>query len=262
MCTISKGSSSQALKVYGNALVTLASADNVLALNSDTNKYNVVRYQTANTNRWDVGTNINTYDYYAYNYSLGTMGFFIKYSNNYVGLGTSTPAYQLELSTDSAGKPTTSTWTVSCDQRIKKNIVDADLDICYNTVKSLKLKYFEWDQEKIETKDKHSIGWIAQDVETVFPNAVETIERAYDIDNFKSLNVDQLYKVNYGATQKLIEKVEAIESDLSVLGGVDVSQVLAENELLKSRVATLESQLATLIQALTARSVISSGLFN
>jgi hypothetical protein len=37
-----------------------------------------------------------------------------------LGLGTSTPTYQLQLSTDSASKPGSSTWTVASDARLKE----------------------------------------------------------------------------------------------------------------------------------------------
>jgi len=39
-----------------------------------------------------------------------------------VGIGTTSPTAQLELSTDSAKKPTTNTWTIASDARIKTAI--------------------------------------------------------------------------------------------------------------------------------------------
>jgi trimeric autotransporter adhesin len=39
-----------------------------------------------------------------------------------VGIGTSSPSYQLQLSTDSAAKPTSALWTIASDKRIKENI--------------------------------------------------------------------------------------------------------------------------------------------
>jgi hypothetical protein len=41
------------------------------------------------------------------------------------------PAHQLQVSTDSAGKPSTNTWTIVSDERIKEEIQLADLDLCY-----------------------------------------------------------------------------------------------------------------------------------
>jgi hypothetical protein len=138
-----------------------------------------------------------------------------------VGIGTTAPAYKLEISTDSAGKPSTNTWTVSSDERIKEDIENADLDICYENVKNLKLKYFKWKDEFIEAhsiEDKHKLGWIAQDVESVIPKAVTTMNNEkYEIEDFKSLNSDQIIACLYGAVQKLIEKNEKLEEFISRL---------------------------------------------
>ena len=53
--------------------------------------------------------------------SDAALGLFVKRGGN-VGIGTSAPAYQLHLSTDSAAKLTTNTWTVGSDIRMKRNI--------------------------------------------------------------------------------------------------------------------------------------------
>lgn len=97
-------------------------------------------------------------------------------SLGYVGIGTTTPSYILHVNTDSAGKPGASgLWTVVSDERIKTDIVPADLDRCYEIVKSVPLKHFGfkpgvYTDEQIQ--DKHSLGWIAQDVQQVFKKAV------------------------------------------------------------------------------------------
>jgi hypothetical protein len=138
-----------------------------------------------------------------------------------VRIGTiASPTLNLQLQNDSAGKPTTSAWTVVSDERIKKNIVLADLERCYEIVKGLPLKYYEWnypEEAGIENKDKHSLGFIAQDVEQVFPNAVDTFEEVWGIPNLKMLNVDQVQKVSHGALQKVMEKVEALEKEVADL---------------------------------------------
>ena len=131
------------------------------------------------------------------------------------------PTLNLQLQNDYAGKPTTNTWTIVSDERIKKNIVLADLDRCYEIVKGLPLKYYEWNypvEAEIENKDKHSLGFIAQDVEDVFPNAITTSEEeVWGYRGLKMLNTDQIIKVSHGALQKLMEKVEALEKEVADL---------------------------------------------
>jgi hypothetical protein len=52
---------------------------------------------------------------------------------------------------------------------------------------------------------------IAQEIETVLPTAVTTAKHeTLAIDDFKSLNNDQIFACMYGAIQKLIEKVESM----------------------------------------------------
>jgi hypothetical protein len=147
-------------------------------------------------------------------------------STSRVGIGTTSPAVQLDLSTDGARKLTTTTWTTGSDQRIKKNISSANIDLCYSTLKAIDLKYFEWDTSipQLSTvQDHHSLGFIAQEVKTVFPKAV-TFDSNMGLSDFHSLNVDQLYKAHYGTTKKLMEVVEqqgstikSIQQQLSTL---------------------------------------------
>jgi hypothetical protein len=178
--------------------------------------------------------------------------------NGNVGIGTASPSAKLELSTDSAKKPSTNTWTIASDQRLKTNITNADNDRCYEIVKQVPLKRYTWRSEVYsegQVKDRSKLGWIAQDVEAVFPKAVGTNRFAYNqvfenvvtpeldsdgntvlddngvaktktekrlvsedvIEDCKDLNSDQIYAAMYGTIQKLIEKVEFLESKVAVL---------------------------------------------
>ena len=165
------------------------------------------------------------------------------------------PANQLQVSTDSAGKPSTSTWTIVSDERIKEDIELADLDLCYEAIKAIPLKRYKWRDEIYtaeQVTDRRKLGWIAQDVETVFPKAVGTHEFKYNqvfeetiipaveeeldadgnvitraqperteqgdlisedvIEDCRNLNSDQIYAAMYGAVQKLMAKVETLEA--------------------------------------------------
>ena len=136
-------------------------------------------------------------------------------TGGYIGIGVASPAYQLDMSTDGARKLTTTTWLTGSDQRIKTDVESANLQTCYDVVKSVDLKYFKWNfPEGVVPDDKHSLGFIAQEVKEVFPNAVsESI--SYGYQDFLSLNVDQINKALFGAVKYLAAKVEALEQSLA-----------------------------------------------
>jgi hypothetical protein len=136
-----------------------------------------------------------------------------------IGIGTTGPAYQLQLSTDSAAKPTTSTWTIASDRRVKQDIENANIDLCYSTVRSLPLRRYAYDPVVFPDdaiRDRRVVGWIAQEVEAVLPKAVSQSSQ-YGYDDFLSLDADQLYKTMYGALQKVISVQEALEARVAAL---------------------------------------------
>ncbi len=130
-----------------------------------------------------------------------------------VGIGK-TPGYQLELSTDSAAKPTTTTWTTTSDARVKANIENADLLRCVSAMKQIPLKRFEWQLSGVY--DRHCLGFLAQDVEPVFPKSIRTQE-AHGFADFKTLDADQLYKTMYGTILYLVQQNERMEKELEEL---------------------------------------------
>ena len=136
-----------------------------------------------------------------------------------MGIGTSSPSYQIHLSADSAAKPSTSLWTISSDYRLKTDITLANLETCYNNVKSIPLKRYTWREDVYsidQVLDRSKLGWIAQDVEMVFPKAVEQKDM-FGYSDCRSLNSDQLVATLYGAVQKLIDKVECLEQTIQSL---------------------------------------------
>lgn len=142
---------------------------------------------------------------------------FMNKTNGRLGIGSESPNYQLELSTASAGKPSSSTWTVASDSRLKEDIELANLNICYDIIKNLKLKKYKWKNDifnQYQIYDRTKLGWIADEVEEVFPKAVE-IKKAYNLDDCKVLNIDQIVTSIYGFTQQIINNYENIDNDIS-----------------------------------------------
>ena len=139
-----------------------------------------------------------------------------------VGIGTTSPTYQLELSLDSAAKPTSSTWTVPSDERIKEDISIANYSQCEEIMKNLELRYYKYKDtipsyDSTIIPDRRRLGWIAQEVEEVLPKSVRTIPERHGFNNFKQLDSDQIYAVMYGTIKKLMEDKEDLYNRVNSL---------------------------------------------
>jgi len=129
----------------------------------------------------------------------------IDIRNNRVGLGVASPQFSLHLGEDLAFKPTTSTWATSSDERLKEDIEDADVNMCYENVKNIPLKKFKWKEDvyKNKVQSLDHVGWIAQDVEQIIPKAVER-KNMHGYSDCRTLNNDQIIANMYGAIKKLM----------------------------------------------------------
>ena len=153
-------------------------------------------------------------------------------STGNVGIGVTNPAYKLEIVTDSAGKPGVGgLWTVVSDERIKTDITPADLDRCYEIVKSVPLKHFGfapgvYTDDQIQ--DKHSLGWIAQDVQKVFSKAVSV--KPFTLKTAIPDGTEEYTEQDF-----TLETVEKTETSIEIIDGkpVQVSKVVtSQNKVL------------------------------
>ena len=152
--------------------------------------------------------------------------------NGNVGIGTASPSYLLHVNTDSAGKPGVGgLWTVVSDERIKTDIIPADLDRCYEIVKSVPLKHFGfapgvYTDDQIQ--DKHNLGWIAQDVQKVFSKAVSV--KPFTLNTEIPDGTEEYTEQDFK-----LETVEKTETSIEIIDGkpVQVSKVVtSENKVL------------------------------
>ena len=141
-----------------------------------------------------------------------------------VGIGTTRPEYQLDVrgpiysSVGGYTQTGLTTWTVTSDKRIKDNIVRASYDKCLENVKNIELYNFNFKNNCVNTNDKHQLGFIAQEVQQVYPKAVEVgkiiLNTNEAISDILTLNTTQIDYTLYGAVKNLIEKIEGIDNDL------------------------------------------------
>ncbi len=95
-----------------------------------------------------------------------------------MGLGVTAPTFQLHLSQNSAAKPTSNTWTVSSDERLKTDI--ETLDDALNRLLALRGVSFRWrDPAAMGGHDERYAGLLAQNVEQVFPEWVGLDPQGY-----------------------------------------------------------------------------------
>ncbi len=138
-----------------------------------------------------------------------------------VGIGTTSPEYTLDVRGfiySSLGGYTSSAltkWSVLSDRRIKENIVKASYDKCLENVKNIELYNFNFKDNYVNTNDRHQLGFIAQEVQQVYPKAVEFSRMIMNleekIDDLLTLNTTQIDYTLYGAVKCLIQKLENIK---------------------------------------------------
>lgn len=131
------------------------------------------------------------------------------------GLGilkTPAPGYELDINGSNARKLTGTTWLEGSDERIKTDIEPADTEECCRIVKNIPLKRFAYDRKYTGRYDDTRVyGWLGQDVERVIEGSV-TQTSAHGLEDFRTLDSDQLLKVMWGALQNVIRKMDTMDT--------------------------------------------------
>ncbi len=118
-----------------------------------------------------------------------------------VGIGTDTPDEILTVYNGSTyGRYTTGGWTHSSDRRLKEEIQPMDSSL----EKILQLKPVTY-KYRTDREEKQQIGFIAQDVEPLFPEVVET-----DDEGLKSMIYSNLIAPVVKAIQELNRKIDKL----------------------------------------------------
>ena len=132
---------------------------------------------------------------------------------------TFTSNSRLSIYSGEAFKASGSSWVTLSDRILKNNVQDANLDICYKNIKELPLRRFGYEQmfiDKANIYDKHVLGFIAQEVSTIFPKAVQPV-RGYGFSTLLGLNQEQIQLSLFGTVKKLMKDKEDLESRFSTL---------------------------------------------
>ena len=116
----------------------------------------------------------------------------ITVANGRVGISHSNPTHSLHLGADAAAKPSTSTWTINSDARLK-NVVESYDKGLQEVLQLNPITYHYKDVGnrvfKKEVKETLSIGFTAQEVRKVFPECVSEEKDGYLSLDLHAVNV-------------------------------------------------------------------------
>lgn len=145
------------------------------------------------------------------------------YMGGFVGINELNPTHWLHLGTNSAAKPTSNTWTISSDERLKKNITP--IKHALESLLALHGVTYQWKDPSTQGDMAGTYtGMIAQDVETVFPEWVRE-----DANGFKTLTVIGFEGIVVEALRELRNEKDA-----------EIKALRDANESLQARVSRLE----------------------
>ena len=128
-----------------------------------------------------------------------------------VGIGTGSPGYKLHVN-GSAGKPGGGSWSNASDIRLKD--VDGAYSKGLNEIAALDPIMFHYkdDNARDLPSDAQEYGFVAQDVQTVFPEAVSQGEDGYLDFNMHAINVAMV-----NAIKELKAENQALRQDIAGL---------------------------------------------
>jgi hypothetical protein len=117
---------------------------------------------------------------------------------------------------------------MTSDRRIKEGIEEATYELCHENINKLSLKRFKYKNglDCVESKDKYRLGYIAQEVQEMFPKNVDILpvsiyndsnEVIEAIEDCLSINIDQIQFSLYGAFKHSITKIEAQQTKMNEL---------------------------------------------
>ena len=155
----------------------------------------------------------------------------------------------------------TPSWSTVSDIRIKENIEKASYDKCYESIDKLELYRFNYIKELHNiNKDFQQLGYIAQEVQDIFPKAVSTQEfhnEDLNITDLLSIDITQINYSLYGTVKKLIEMYNDIENRISILENKKNAS-MTSNVILGNSNVTLDTSMTSNVTLETSNVILDT----
>jgi hypothetical protein len=129
-------------------------------------------------------------------------------SNGNVGIGTITPTVRLHVNGDIIANSIAG----SSDSRFKTNV--RPVTNALDKVKALQGVYFNWNQEAFPARDfpnQNAIGFIAQEVEKVLPEVVQTEKTA---EGYKAVQYDKVVALLVEAIKEQQQQIDVLKQQI------------------------------------------------
>ncbi|MBK9399689.1 MAG: tail fiber domain-containing protein [Bacteroidetes bacterium] len=147
---------------------------------------------------------------------------------NRLGIGKLAPGGQLELSLDQGRKPSTSTWTIVSDARLKN--IDGEYTKGLKEIMQLQPLTYHYKNAEGRSFDEQvlaaeAIGFTAQEVQKIFPECVNKDEDGYLNLNIHAILIAQVNAIKELGQQNEMKdaKIESMQQQLN-----DLQQCIAE----------------------------------
>jgi len=144
------------------------------------------------------------------------------YSTGNVGIGTAAPGGLLELSLDQGRKPATNTWTIVSDERLKniegpyKKGLKEILQLQPITYRYKNVGERKFSSEVLATLN---VGFSAQNVQKIFPEAVGT-----DTDGYLNFNMHSILVAYVNAIKEQQQMIDSLKFQVQSLKSEQVKQ--------------------------------------
>lgn len=136
--------------------------------------------------------------------------------NGRVGIGNESPFYQLNLSLNSAAKPTSSAWTVPSDQRLKKDVIDFTDGL--KIIQQIHPVWFSYTGEAGMPAGERGVGTLAQELQKVAPYMVNewtyTDEASGKETNYLDVDYHALLFMFINAFKEQEQSIQELQSEL------------------------------------------------